>query len=121
MAQKKILVCDDEPQLREMLSTRLVAQGYAVIEAHDGIECMRILDHERLDLIVLDLRMPRASGIDVLRKLKEETRTIPVVVLSGNYQKGEQKQIRNLGYDCFQNKPFAINELIRKIGKLCST
>lgn len=119
MAQKKVLICDDEPQLRELIAARLCACGYAVVEASDGIECMRAIETSRPDVILLDLNMPRASGIDVLNKLAEGSAQIPIIVLSGAINSNETASVKNLRPEQFMAKPFAIRELVNKIDKIC--
>jgi DNA-binding response OmpR family regulator len=116
--QKKILICDDEPQLRQMIVNRLCAQGFHTIEAKDGKEALRKIDLEALDLIVLDIKMPKLSGLEVLKKLADDATPVPVIVLSGEYNMKQIRQIQLLGSEYFLAKPFAIDELIKKVKRV---
>ena len=89
-----ILVVDDEEEIRELCRVNLEFEGYAVVEAADGVEALEKARSERPDLIFLDVMMPRMDGWEVLRQLKEadDTSGIPVVLLTA--KTGEEDQIR---------------------------
>ena len=72
---KKILVADDEPDLREALVTMLEVEGFSVLSASDGEEALALIIKERPDLILLDIHMPKKDGIDVLREVRANTET----------------------------------------------
>lgn len=82
---KKILVVDDEADVRTFLSALLKKNGYEVITANDGLEGMRLVKEENPDLVTLDLMMPKQSGTDMYRNLRKEEQfvKIPVIVISG--------------------------------------
>ena len=72
----KILVADDEKEIRDLLEIYLINEGYKVIKAQDGQEALDIIDKEEIDLLVLDIMMPRVNGIEVCKKIRE-TKNIP--------------------------------------------
>jgi len=84
MGKKKILVVDDEPDLREIIKTTLVVNGYEVVSAADGLEGLEKSKKEKPDLILLDIKMPKMDGYTMLRELKksEEMKSIPVIMLT---------------------------------------
>ena len=77
-----LLVVDDEPRIRTVLNRSLSAQGYTVCEASDGQAALNQIDARDVDMTLLDLAMPRRSGLDVLRVLKERESSPPVIVLT---------------------------------------
>jgi len=105
-SQRKILLVDDNKQIRSINATRLIAGGYQVREAGDGIEALKQLKEELPDLIILDLMMPVMDGYKVLQVVKtnSQTRDIPVIVLSGKGQPEEIEKALKLGANDFLNK-----------------
>lgn len=77
---KKILVVDDEANIRELYREELEEMGYEVITVADGIEALSVLDQSTFDLVTLDMRMPDMDGIQTLRKMKEKNSAMPVVI-----------------------------------------
>jgi len=90
---RTILLVEDCKRLRTSTERAMMKAGYSVISASDGDEALQVAAHSLPDLIVLDMRLPKRSGTDVLRALKENVRTadIPVIVCSGIYQKNAEK------------------------------
>jgi len=119
VAAETILVVDDEPPLRELVRVSL-GDGYQFDEAAD-IEAAWEKAHERRpDLVVLDIMLPGGSGLDLLRRFREDESLadVPVVVLSA-WQTGEDEQAaRAAGADAFMPKPFAVDELARVVDEL---
>lgn len=122
----RILVVDDQPNIRRLIQVHLEKAGYAVDLACDGLEGLERVDTERPDLIVLDMMMPHLDGLQVLERLKSDPRTgeIPVVVLSA---RGSDAQIREgllQGADLYLSKPFdpaALREIIDRTTALLGT
>lgn len=112
-----VLVVDDEPAQRAMLSYNIEAQGYRTVTASDGEEALLIADEQRPDIILLDWMLPRLSGIEVCRQLKARaaTREIPVIMVSARTE--EEDRIRGLdtGADDYVTKPYSISELIARL------
>lgn len=119
----KILVVDDEPDVLLVGRTTLEKEGYGVIEAHTGEECLKILKTETPDLILLDVMMPGIDGFEVCKRIKDDPKTkhIPVIILSA---KGEEKDAlkgMSLGAADYFPKPFSYNILLRKIYSIFKT
>ena len=123
----KILVADDEAEIRSLLKLYLENEGYSVVEALDGLEAMEKLKSDKPDLCVLDIMMPGMDGYQVLRKLREDS-NIPVIILSAKDADSEKILGLNLGADDYIAKPFnaleavaRINSNIRRFYKLGSS
>lgn len=114
MSGARILVVDDEPAIRRLLQTGLMGHGYAIETAIDGVEAIEKATAWRPDVIVLDLALPRLSGIDVCRAIRAWS-SVPIIVLS--VQDAEQEKIRALdvGADDYLTKPFGLGELLARI------
>jgi len=116
----RILVVDDVAQNVELLEALLVAAGYDVTKAYDGAETLRKVREEVPDLILLDLMMPGLDGYEVCHRLKadEETRSIPVMILSALGEPGERIRAFEAGADDFLTKPFTKVELMIRVRSL---
>ena len=111
--KKKVLIVDDEPGIVRLLSLRLKAQNYEVLEAHNGLECVQIAQEEVPDLILLDIKMPSMGGMVAFEKLinLEITKEIPVIFMTA-YPKLEVKnQVAFMGAKGFISKPFISKDL----------
>ena len=116
----KILLVDDEPDIRFLTKRMLERQGYSVAEAEDGETALRMLQEERPDLVLLDVRMPGLNGWEVCRRIKadEETRSIPVVMFTVRTSEEDMLRSREYGADAHINKPFDRDELLGIIQKI---
>lgn len=117
---QRVLVADDDPDILDLLTLNLECHGYQVHGASDG-EQARDLALELLpDLVVLDVMMPKMSGLEVLAVLKanESTREIPVVMLTAKASDSDVWQGWQAGADYYITKPFDLDELMRFIGYL---
>jgi two-component system KDP operon response regulator KdpE len=116
MSERKprILVIDDEPQILRFLRTSLIANGFDVIEARTGAEGRKAAEHEKPDLIILDLGLPDGDGKDVLRDIRARDET-PVLILSAREREAEKVAALDLGADDYVNKPFGIEELMARL------
>jgi len=110
----RILVIDDEPQIRRFLGISLRAQGYEVHEAGTGGEGLATLATRGADLVVLDLGLPDKDGREVLRDLRAWS-PVPVIVLSVRAQEGEKVALLDAGANDFLTKPFGVQELSARI------
>ncbi|MBL7070533.1 MAG: response regulator [Candidatus Omnitrophica bacterium] len=117
---KKILIVEDEAQLVEMIKMRLEASGYEVISAHDGQEGLDKAKKEKLDLIILDLMLPKIDGYKVCRMLKfdEKYKQIPIILFSARAQDEDKKMGEEVGADAYITKPFDPQVLLGKIKEL---
>ena len=117
MNQKKILIVDDDPDVRLGLQLRLNANHYDVVVAGDGITSISEARKHMPDLILLDLGLPAGDGFSVLERLKanEKLAAIPVVVLSGRDRVGNRDRAINAGAKTFLQKPMANDKLLAVI------
>lgn len=110
----RILVVDDEPQIRRFLRLGLEGHGYAVLEATTAEAALRVAVAEQPELVVLDLGLPDREGFEVLSALREWSR-VPVLVLSVRNREGEKVRAFDLGADDYVVKPFGMAELLARI------
>ena len=112
MKRARILIADDDPDIREVLGDRLAAQGYEIATARDGVEALEALRDDRPDLAVLDLMMPRMGGMEVLQKIRDEGLDITTLVItaSGTVQSAVDA-MRHGAYD-FLTKPFDPQQVV---------
>ena len=117
MAKKKILVVDDEVQMVEILRSRLEANGYSVIPAHDGLEALEKVKSEKPDMILLDILMPRMDGSQFLQRMKQEglLGDVPVIVLTAKANMREFFLVQ--GVVDFIVKPFNSKHLLVEISR----
>jgi DNA-binding response OmpR family regulator len=110
-----ILVVEDDPSILRGLQMNLGLEGFRLVAAHDGDEGLRFARSHRPDLIVLDLMLPKMSGLDVIRTLRAEDPDTPILVLSAKDQEGDKVLALSLGADDYVTKPFGLAELIARI------
>ncbi len=115
MEQWKILLVDDEKEFVSTLAERLRLRGIRAVEANSGEEALRLLDAEPPQGVVLDVKMPGMSGLEVLRRIKSSHPNIPVILLTGIGTEQEGTEGLTLGASDFLMKPLQIDELIKKI------
>jgi signal transduction histidine kinase len=115
-----ILVVDDHPQDVELLEAHLVPQGYEVVNAASGEEALEKLSNNKIDLVLLDVMMPKMSGFEVLEKLRadKKTRLIPVVMVTVLKETADRVKALEAGCDDFISKPFDKHELLARIKSL---
>jgi DNA-binding response OmpR family regulator len=120
VANSKILVCDDDDMLIELLQHRISARGFVVVAARDGGEALRLAKDERPDAIVLDAMMPVMDGHQVLRQLRAdpETAAVPVIMLTARRQERDIVGALELGANDYLVKPFIPDELIARLNRL---
>ena len=111
----KILVVDDEPNIREVVGRYLRREGYVVVPAADGEEALRLYRRERPGLVVLDLMLPKVSGIEVCRRIQAEGR-VPLIMLTARGEEGDRILGLGLGADDYMVKPFSPRELVARVG-----
>ena len=117
---KKILVAEDERDIRELIAFSLQLQGYNITEAPNGEEAVKRAFDVLPDLILLDVRMPRMNGYEACHALKTDDRTkdIPVVFLSAKGQESEIEEGKQAGAVDYLLKPFAPDELIARVEEI---
>jgi two-component system KDP operon response regulator KdpE len=113
----KILIADDDPQILRALSVTLRARGYDVVVARDGAEALNAAIDQHPDLVMLDLGMPKLTGIEVIEGLRGWSQ-VPILVVSGRTDGAEKVLALDAGADDYVTKPFAIDELLARIRAL---
>jgi CheY-like chemotaxis protein len=115
----RIIIADDYADNRELLRLMLSAAGYEILEAKDGLECLRIVKAETPDLVLIDLSMPALDGWGVLRELRadERTRAIPCVAFTALAEM-DQERAREKGFDAYIAKPFNGKDLLETVQRL---
>jgi len=116
----KILIAEDDPDIRELIAISLKFSGYEVISAADGQQAVDLTIAHKPDLIMLDVRMPRLTGFEALEQIKKqgEFADTPVVILSAKGQESEIQAGFELGATQYILKPFAPDELVDKIRQI---
>ena len=110
----KILVCDDDKEIVEAIEIYLTQDGHQVLEAYDGIEALEILKKESVDLLIMDIMMPRMDGIRATLKIREEN-NIPIIILSAKSEDADKILGLNIGADDYITKPFNPLELVARV------
>ncbi len=114
MASETILVVDDNREIVYSISELLRYEGYRTVNAYDGMEALDILEREKIDLILLDVMMPRLNGLSALMKLREKSR-IPVIILSAKTEESDKVSGLVLGADDYVEKPYNPAELTARV------
>jgi len=115
MAKKiKILVADDEPNVQMFIRANLLARGYEVYLAKDGVETLEVAELNLPDVIVLDVNMPRMDGIEACRRLREWA-NMPIIILSVRGDEKDKVKALDEGADDYITKPFGVEELLARI------
>lgn len=112
---KKVLICDDSEFTRKRIKDIINSENYKITEATDGEEALEKIENDAPDIVILDLLMPKKTGVEVLKKLKEDNNTIPVIVLSADIQESTKSECLELGVYDFLNKPPAKNDLVNSM------
>ena len=116
MPQKtRILVVDDEPNIREVVDLYLRREGYSVEIAGDGIAALQAIERQRPDLIVLDLMLPKLDGLQLTRALREADYNIPIIMLTAKTKETDRIAGLDLGADDYVTKPFSPKELVARV------
>lgn len=119
MAKKSsVLVVDDEDALRTVLTSELSNEGYEVRNASDGDEAITELQKAKYDLVLLDIKMPRVNGFEVLKFIKEQQPKTKVVMLTGFADLKNAIESKKLGADDFVSKPYDLVDLLTTIERV---
>ena len=110
----KILVCDDDKEIVEAIEIYLTQDGHQVLEAYDGIEAVEILKKESVDLLIMDIMMPRMDGIRATLKIREK-HNIPIIILSAKSEDADKILGLNIGADDYITKPFNPLKLVARV------
>ena len=117
---KKIMVVDNEPDIVDLTRTVLELGGYTVAAAYSGEECLRKLEKEKFDLVLLDIMMPDINGYEVCKKIKSnpETKSTKIIVLSGYLDEESFREMKEYGADLCFSKPLPLNRLKKEVASL---
>ena len=118
MGSPLILVVDDEPSVRDLISDALNLAGYSSICAAHGLEAVTKLRENQIDLMILDINMPNMDGYEVLQRMREQGSRTPVIVLTARLDREDTKRAFELGADDFVRKPFGIEELTLRVNAI---
>lgn len=110
----RILVCDDDKEIVEAIEIYLTQEGYEVLKAYDGMEVLKVLETEHVDLLVIDVMMPKLDGIRATLKIREEN-NMPIIILSAKSEDADKILGLNIGADDYVTKPFNPLELIARV------
>ena len=109
-----ILVCDDDKEIVEAIDIYLQQEGYTIHKAYDGMQALRVLENEKIDLILMDVMMPKLDGIRATLKIRENHH-IPIIILSAKSEDGDKVLGLNIGTDDYVTKPFSPLELVARV------
>lgn len=111
---KGVLVVDDEKEIRKIIKTYLVQEGIDVLEAADGSEALKVFDKEKVDLIILDVMMPKMDGWQTCKEIRKNSK-VPIIMLTARGEEYDKLFGFELGVDDYVVKPFSPRELIARV------
>ena len=109
-----ILVCDDDKDIVEAIDIYLTQEGYRVLKAYNGEEAIRVLQESEVDLLIMDVMMPRLDGIRATLKIREKM-SLPIIILSAKSEDADKILGLNIGADDYMTKPFNPLELVARV------
>ena len=112
--KKSILIVEDEIRIRFLIRDYLLKENFNVIEAENGLEALELFKTEKIDLIILDIMMPKMDGLTLLHKIREVS-TIPVILLTAKSEEEDKLQGYEYGADDYMTKPFSPKVLVAKV------
>lgn len=110
----KILVCDDDKDIVEAIDIYLTQEGYQVLKAYNGEEAIKVLKENEVDLLIIDVMMPRLDGIRATLKIREQM-SLPIIILSAKSEDADKILGLNIGADDYMTKPFNPLELVARV------
>lgn len=111
MSERKTVLCvDDEPEIIELLKEKLEEKGIDVLSANSGNSAFDVYQKSKIDCLITDVRMPDGTGVELITKIREENKKLPVYLITGHLDHSE-KQVRTLKIEAVIFKPFDIDEL----------
>lgn len=118
--KKQILLVEDRPDIAELIAFHLAKEGYEVVQAYDGEEAVKKLSETSIDLIVLDLMLPKISGLEILKKIKQDPhlKKIPVIIESARGDDADIIMGLEMGAEDYVTKPFSPKVLLARVRKI---
>lgn len=117
-AAQKILVVEDDPQIRSVVHRVLALENYHVVTADNGREALDLVSDNRPDLVVMDVMMPFVDGLTVCRELRAQGDRVPILLLTARHEVGDRVAGLDAGADDYLAKPFAVEELLARVRAL---
>ena len=114
MEETRILVVDDEQEIADLLELYLISDGYQVIKSEDALEGLAIMEREKIDLVLLDIMMPKMDGLEMCRKIREK-HNVPIIMVSAKTQELDKIVGLTTGADDYVTKPFNPLELMARV------
>ena len=115
MATKKILIIEDEPNIRELVLYNLKTNGYDGLAAEDGIMGITMVHREKPDLILLDIMLPGKNGYEICKELRDEGNNTPIIMMTAKTEESDKVMGLEYGADDYISKPFGIREMMARI------
>ena len=109
-----ILTADDDPQLLRLVARNMQLEGYEVITASDGKQALELIETNQLDLVLLDVMMPRMDGFTVCHRVREFS-SVPIIIITARGQDQDKVRGLDLGADDYLTKPFSVDELLARV------
>jgi two-component system KDP operon response regulator KdpE len=109
-----VLVVDDEKSLRDFVRRNLEVRSFTVLTAANGLEALAVFNTQNVDLVILDVMMPRMDGLETIRRIRQNS-LVPIIVLSALGEEGDKIQALNMGADDYLTKPFGVGELLARL------
>lgn len=120
MQKVKILIVDDEKNIREVIKEYSILEGYEIMEADSGVKALELLNSEKFDLMILDIMMPIMDGFTLLNSIPKEKR-IPTIILSARDDEIDKLEGFDRGIDDYLCKPFSPRELMARVKAIMNT
>ena len=114
----KVLIAEDDRELRQLFSRVLIKHGYSVVGVSDGEEALREIDSQFFDIIISDIMMPRMDGYELVRTLREAGNNTPVLIITAKDAFDDMPAGFSLGSDDYMVKPINVNEMVLRVGAL---
>lgn len=116
---KRVLIVDDTKNIRILLTKCLELEGYSVMTAQDGQEALELFKHDKFDLAFLDIKMPQLSGTEVLKKIREQGITTPVIIITAYATIKNAVECTQMGAVAYLQKPFTSDKVRSVLNELC--
>lgn len=114
MSSLTVLIVDDEKPLRDFVRRNLEVRGFTTTTAANGLEALAVFNTHNIDLVILDVMMPRMDGLETIRRIRQNS-LIPIIVLSALGEESDKIRALNLGADDYLTKPFGVGELLARV------
>ncbi|MBC8332968.1 MAG: response regulator transcription factor [Anaerolineae bacterium] len=109
-----VLVVDDEKTLRDFVRRNLEVRSFGVVTAANGLEALAIFNTQNIDLVILDMMMPRMDGLETTRRIRQHS-TVPIIILTALDEESDKVRAFDLGADDYLTKPFGVGELLARV------